>query len=641
MTQPSSATESSKRGGTATAPILAQFSRTRSPNSLAEASSLLALSQPVTFSSELQEKIGAAVNRTSAPEEYQRNRSASPLKDGLQPESVPECGVMAEGMESSQPCPPSEIRTARTPSLSAAEAMLMLTSDLAKVPEDAVLEDAPHTQEDEPSAPVPLEGKEHTSSDVSGEEGKPSEEIRVGTPLNDSELLLVPCDDGEAKKEVMVQSSLSQDGEHNDALQPAVTAQGKDRSVDAGPVTPLTLDPLPDAAAEQSVAITKLLSPPESSPSVTDCPPHDIGDGLETVSSEEEQVESQMASGEEVGQQGTVEVVDSKEKSSVADLDSRGEPHQHEPYHKKNLAEGKDGSLPDNPAASTPGVACNGLVPTATAPTRQNPAEDGPEVQGEANNPQLIQSEVSCLQHSAPVTEAPMAAPVQLLTPPLDRDQVFTCALPEDTDADSRSQPTHFKHHDSTRKHRNYRHSGHKEHSSSRSHHRRSLSPAGQRRERDRSSTERSAFHHSGSERSSSQHQADAKMSRSRSSSRDQIQDRLVSAHEGQEYHQMYHSHRDSPKTAPGTKHRHHDGQWGSRHPERYSQQNGHHQTQPRSSQWADRWRHPGTHPSSVRDAPQGDVAGSGGYAHKRRHSSSYSEHSSCDPVPKSKRAVS
>lgn len=639
MTQPSSTTESSKRSGTVTAPILAQFSRTRSPNSLAEASSLLALSQPVTFSSEPQEQISAAVDHTSALEEYQGNRPASPLKNGLQPESALECSVTAVGRENSQPCPPSETRTGRTPSLSAAEAMLMLTSDFAKVPEDAIPEDAPHTQEDQPSVQVSLEGKEHSSSDISGEEGKPSEEIREGTPLNDSELLLVSCDDDEAKKEMMVQSSLSQDAERNDTLQPAVTA--RDRSLDAGPVTALTLDTRPDTVAEQSVAITKLLSPPESSPSVTDCPPHDIGDGLEAVSSEEEQVESQMARGEEGGQQGTVEVVDSKETSSMADLDSRGEPHQHEPYHTKDLAEDKYGSLPDNPAASTPGVACNGQVHTATAPTRQNPAEDGPEVHGGANNPQLIQSEVSCLQHSAPVTEAPMAAPVQLLTPPLDRDQVFTCALPEDADADSHSQPAHFKHHDSTRKHRNYRHSGHKEHSSSRSYHRHSLSPAGQRRERDRSNTERSAFHHSGSERSSSQHQADAKMSRGRSSSRDQMQDRLVSAHEGQEYHQMYHSHRDSSKTVPGTKHRHHDGQWGSRHHERYSQQNGHHQTQPRNSQWADRWRHSSTHPSSVRDAPQGDVAGSGGYAHKRRHSSSYSEHSSCDPVPKPKRTVS
>ena len=521
----------------------------------------------------------------------------------------------------------------------------MLTSDFTRVSEDAITgdsahmqedrpnlqEDEPSTSEDRPSMQVSPEGKEPSPSDVPVEEGKSSEDTQDGTPLNDIESQLVTCDVEEAKDEMMAQPSLSQNSEPISMLQPPGT--GPDKTVDVGHVTPLVLDTQQETTAEQSVAITKLLSPPESSPSVTDCPPQDICDGLEAVSSEEEPVESRVSRIAEGNQQGDVEVVDIEEKNLVADADSKAEPCQHEPCHEKVLAVDEDGSLPGDPAASAPEVTCNGQVHRAITPTHHNPVMGEADVYCGADNLQVSESEVSCLQHSAPATEGPMAAPVQLLTPPLDRDQVFTCALPDETDA----AHSHFKHHDITRKHRNYRHSSHKEHPASKSYHRRSLSPAGQRRERDRGSTEKGAFHHTGSERGSSQHQAHAKMSRDRSSSRDRVQDRLVGAHEGQQYHQTYHSHRDGSRS---TKHRHHDGQWGSRHHEKYSQRNGHHQSQPRSSQWADRWRHPSTHPSSARESSHGDATGNSGYGNKRRHSS-YSEHASCDSVPKPKRTVS
>lgn len=615
---------------------MAQFSRTRSPNSLAEASSLLALSLPVTFSSEPQGPTRTAVvAHTPALEEMEGVGPASQLmEEGAQPESAMECVAVAEGKESSQPCSSNEARTGRTPSLSAAEAMLMLTSDFGKVSDGA--KDSPHVQEDTPSVQLSSEGRMSTSSssDVPCEGRNPTENAQEGTPLNDSETCHVSFDVEETKDAVTAQSTLSQDSCHGSMLQPSGTALGE--PVGVGHVTPLTLDTR-QTVAEQSVTISKLLSPPESSPSVTDCPSQDICDGLEAVSSEEEPVESCIARDEDDSLKEAVDVVDDgKEKNSVTDPDSGGVAQQHERNREEVVAVGKDGSLPDRPPASSLHLMCNGQVHGATTPIRHNPTEESAEVHCGANNPHVIESEVSSLQHSLPETEGPMAAPAQLLTPPLDRDQVFTCALPDEPKpADTYPHSTHFKHHDSTRKHRNYRHSGHKEHPSSKSYHRRSLSPVGQRRERDHSSSEKSAFHHTGSERSSSQRQADAKMSRDRSSSRDRVQDRLVSVPEGQDHHQTYHSYREGPKPA-NTKHRHHDGQWSSRHHEKYSQRNGHHQTQPRG----ERWRHASTHFSGGRDTSYGDGAGNSGYGHKRRHSS-YAEHSGGDPVPKPKRTVS
>lgn len=633
LCQPLSTTTSSKGSGAVPAPAQAQFSRTRSPNSLAEASSLLALSQPVTFSSDPQGPTKTAVvARTPALEKTQGVGPASQLTEGgKQPESgAMECVAVVEEKKSSQPCASNEARTGRTPSLSAAEAMLMLTSDFGKVPDGA--KDSIHMQEDTPSLQLSSEGRMSgfSSSDVPCERRNPTENAQEGTPLNDSETCHVSFDVEEAKDEVRPQSSVSQDSCHSSMLQVSGTAL--DKPVNVEHVTPLTLD-TQQTAAEQSVTISKLLSPPESSPSVTDCPHQDICDGLEAVSSEEEPVESRIARDEDGSMKEPVDMVDGKEKNSVTDPDSGGVTHQYELQRKEVVAVG---SLPDRPPASSLRLMCNGQMHrAATPPIRHNPAEESAEVHCGTNNPQVIESEVSSLQHSLPETEGPMAAPAQLLTPPLDRDQVFTCALPDEPKlpADTYPQSTHFKHHDSARKHRNYRHSSHKEYPSSKSNHRHSLSPVGQRRERDHSIIEKSVYHHTGSERSSSQRQADVKMSRDRSSSRDRVQDRLVSVHEGQDHHQSYHSHREGPNT----KHRHHDGQWGSRHHEKYSQRNGHHQTQPARGE---RWRHSSTHSSGGRDASYGDGAGNSGYGHKRRHSS-YAEHSSGDPVPKPKRTVS
>lgn len=649
MAQPSSTTMSdiAKKSGTVTVSSASHFARTRSPNSLAEASSLLALSQPVTFGNEPQEQNDPSLSHTPASGE-QGDRPVSSLKDSLQPEDAPQRSVSVE-KKGVQPCPSSETRTGRTPSLSAAEAMLMLTADFPTVSDDTAPKDARHVEEDEPREHVSLEGKEHRSSHVQDEEeGKPAEE-RIEVTMNDTELHLNPCDDDgveTTKEEVMDTSPLSQDSDFNGVLQPAVTAP--DDPADAGSIAPLTVDTHPITSAEQSVAITKLLSPPESSPSVTDYPPQDISEGLaalEAVSSEEEQIEGHMAGDEEGSKQGVVESVGGNEKSSVDDVDRRGElsePHKGKSYHERDIAEREDGSLPSDPAAYAPGVTCNGQMHAVARPTHCSLEEAGAdEVHDGANDPQVSQSEVACLQHSAPATEGPIAAPVQLLTPPLDRDQVFTCALPEALDDTvTHPQSAHFKHHDSTRKRRNYRHSSHKEHSSSKSNHRHSLSPSSQRRDRDRHSTERSAFHYSGSEHRSSQHQADTKTSHDRSTSRDWVQDRPVGVHEGQEYHQNHHPHKDSTTVNSTTKYRHHESQRSPRHHERYSQQNGHHQTQPRSSQWDDRWKHPSSHHSSTRDTPQEDAAGNDGHGHKRRHSS-YSEHSSSDPMPKPKRTVS
>ena len=599
---------------------------------------MLALSQPVTFIGEPQGPTGTAVvAHTPALEEIQGVDPASQLtEEGTQPESAMDCVAVAEGKGSNQPCLSSnEARTGRTPSFSAAEAMLMLTSDFGKVPDGAM--DFPQVQEDTPSLQLPSEGRmsSSSSSDVPCEGRNPTENTQEGTPLNDSVTCHVSFDVEEAKDGVTAQSSLSQDSCHSSVLQPSGSAL--DKPVDVGHVTPLTLDTR-QTMAEQSVTISKLLSPPESSPSVTDCPPQDICDGLEAVSSEEEPVESRIGRDEDGSLKEAVDVVDDgKEKNSVTDPDSGGVMHQHELHREEVLAMGKDGSLPDRPPVSSLRLICNGQVHRPSTPIHHNPAEESADVHCGANNPQAIESEVSSLPHSLPETEGPMAAPAQLLTPPLDRDQVFTCALPDDPKpADTYPQSMHFKHHDSTRKHRNYRHSGHKEHPSSKSYHRRSLSPVGQRRGRDQSIVEKSVFHHTGSERSSSQRQADAKMNRDRSSSRDRVQDRLVSVHVGQDHHQTYHSHREGPKPA-NTKHRHHDGQWSSRHHEKYLQRNGHHQTQPRG----ERWRHPSTHSSGGCDTSYGDGAGNSGYGHKRRHSSSYAEHSSGDPVPKPKRTVS
>ena len=648
MTQLSSTTTSdtANKSGSVTVTNASHFSRTRSPNSLAEASSLLALSQPVTFGSEPQEQIGTSLDHTPASGE-QGDGPALSLQDSLQPKDATQRDVTAEERESSQPCPSSETRTGRTPSLSAAEAMLMLTVDFTTVPDDAAPEDTPHVQEDEPLEHMSLEGRDHSSSDVQVEEEvKPAEESTEGT-MDDTELHLNPCDsDGleTRKEELMDPSPLSQDNELNGVFQPAISAP--DEPTDAGSIAQLTVDTHPITAAEQSVAITKLLSPPESSPSVTDYPPQDISEGLaalEAVSSEEEQIESHMGEDEEESKQGAVEGMGGGKKSPVTDIDRRGnlsESRNGKSFHERELTEGEDGSLPSDAAAYTPGVTCNGQVHAVTRPTHHNLDKVGAEEVSDsgANNPQLSQSEGACLQHSALATEGPIAAPVQLLTPPLDRDQVFTCALPEASDTVSHPQSTHFKHHDSTRKRRNYRHSSHKEHSSSKFNHRRSLSPTSQRRDRDRHSTERSAYHHSGSEHRSSQHQADPKTSHDRSTSRDWGQDRPSSVHEGQEYQNFY-PHRDSGKANSTTKHRHHDGQRGPHYHDRYSQQNGHHQTQPRSSQWDDRRKHSSTHRSNVRDTPREDMAGNGGHGHKRRHSS-YSEHSSSDLVPKPKRTV-